>query len=99
VAYHIEIDEALVLAYLRHSDRGLTDGDVDTLLRFLEGLAHTGEAYRNDPSRRLQPDSPHFGVDLLFEDSAGRLRQFRFIISNAAAAYGVLRVRYADELS
>jgi hypothetical protein len=49
MAYHIEIDEALVLNYLCDPDRGLDEADVDTLLRFLEGLSDTGEAYHNDP--------------------------------------------------
>jgi hypothetical protein len=88
----------LVLAYLGHVDRGLTEADVDALLAFLEGLAHTGEGYRNDPSRRHSPGSPHFEVRYVFADSAGRMRTFRSIISDAAAPYGVLRVRFAEEL-
>jgi hypothetical protein len=98
MAYHVEIDEGLVLAYLSHPDRGLVDADVDTLLAFLEDLAHTGEVYRNDPSRRCAPGSTHFEVTYIFADSAGRLRHFRFIISDAAAAYGILRVRFTEEL-
>jgi hypothetical protein len=39
MAYHVEIDEALVLAYLCQPDRGLTEGELGTLLGFLEGLA------------------------------------------------------------
>jgi hypothetical protein len=98
MAYHVELDQALVLAYLDHPDRGLTEADVDNLLGFLEGLAHTGEVYRNDPSRRCSPGSAHFEVTYVFADSAGRLRAFRFIISDAAAAYGVLQVRFVEEL-
>jgi hypothetical protein len=98
MAYHVEIDEALVLAYLCHPDRGLAEADIDLLLNFLEGLAHTGEMFRNDPSRRCPPGSVHFEVTYVFEDSTGKLRVFRFIISDAAAAYGVLRVRFAEEL-
>ncbi len=98
MAYHVEIDEALVLAYLRHPDRGLADTDVDTLLGFLEGLAQTGEPYRNDPSRRCSPGSAHFEVTYIFADATGTMRAFRFIVSDAAAAYGVLRVRFTEEL-
>jgi hypothetical protein len=97
MAFHVEADEALVIAYLCHPDRGLAEADTDALLGFLEGLAHTGGEYRNDQSRRL-PGSTHFEVTYVFEDSAGRVRVFRFIISDAAAAYGVLRVRFAEEL-
>ena len=96
MAYYVEIDEVLVLAYLRHEDRGLTEGDIDILLRFLEGLADTGEAFRADPSRRCSPS--HFEVRYIFQDSTGKFRTFRFIISDAAATYGILRVRFADEL-
>jgi hypothetical protein len=98
MAYHIEIDEALVLAYLSHPDPGLTEEDRDTLLRFLEELGQTGDVLRSDASRRCSPDSSHFEVTYIFADSAARLRHFRFIISDAAAVYGILRVRYAEEL-
>ena len=98
MAYDVEIDEALVLAYLSDLDRGLTQADIGTLLGFLEGLASTGEVYRQDQSRRCAPGSPNFEVTYLFQDSAGRLRHFRFIISDAAAVYGVLRVRFTEEL-
>ena len=96
MAYHVDIDEAVVLAYLRRKDRSLTEGDIDILLRFLEGLATTGEALRAEPTRRCSPG--HFEVTYIFQDAAGRFRTFRFIISDAAAAYGVLRVRYAEEV-
>ncbi len=98
MAFHIEIDESLVMDYLCHSERGLADADVSKLLDFLEELANTGEAYRIDVSRRCPPGSTHFEVTYLFPDSAAKLRVFRFIISDAAAAFGVLRVRYAEEL-
>lgn len=75
--YHVEIDEAVVLNYLRDPDRGLAEADIDTLLDFLEGLAHTGEVYRNEPSRRLSPGSPNFEVAYIFQDAAGRLRNVK----------------------
>jgi hypothetical protein len=98
MAYHVEIDQALVLDYLCHLDRGLAEADVQRLLDVLEGFADTGEVYRNDPSRRRPPGSTQFEVTYVFEDAAGRMRLFRFIVSDAAAAYGVLRVRFAEEL-
>src|SRR5262245_9709997 len=98
MAYHVEIDEALVLSYLSHPDRGLARTDVDALLDFLDGLATTGAVYREDPSRRCSPGSAHFEVTYVFADATGKLRLFRFIISDAAANYGVLRVRFAEEL-
>jgi hypothetical protein len=98
MAYHVEIDETLVLAYLGHTDRGLTEGDLDLLLDFLEGLAHTGDGYRNDPAFRCSPGSQNLQIDFVFADATGRVRVFRFIVSDAAAAHGILRVRFAEEL-
>src|SRR5436190_16995827 len=94
MAFRVEIDETHVLTYLCHPDRGLTDQDVTKLLDFLEDLAHTGEAYRSDVSRRCTRGSTHFGVTYVFADSSSRLRVFRFIISDSAAVFGVLRVRF-----
>ncbi len=100
MAYHIEIDEGRpVLAYLLDAGRGLSEADLDSILDFLEGLAETGDAYRNDLSRRTPPDSYHFEVTYVFRDSARKVRAFRFIISDAAAVYNVLRVRFAEELA
>ena len=85
-----------VLDYLGDPQRGLSVEDIDKLLDFLEsplGIA----AFRNDPSYRCPPGSPHFEAHCVFLDSAGRTRQFRFVVNDASAAYGVLRVVYADE--
>ena len=98
MAYDVEIDESLVFAYLCHPERGLAEAGIDTLLDFLEGLAVTGDVYRNDPSRRCSPSSTHFEGTYFFAETAGRVRGFRFILSDAAASYGVLRVRFAEEL-
>jgi hypothetical protein len=98
VAYQVEIDETVVLAYLSHPDRGLTPHDLDKLLRFLEDLATTGEQFRADETRRCSPGSSHFEVTYIMQDSTHRLRCFRFIVSDAAAVYGILRVRFAEEM-
>ena len=98
MAYHMEIDEVLVLDYLCHADRGLSETDLNAMLDFLEDVGRHGDVYRNDPSRRCAAGSPHFEATYLFIASAGKVRVFRFIVSDAAAAYGVLRVRFAEEL-
>jgi hypothetical protein len=100
MAYHVEIDEGRpALAYLLDPDRNLSGQDTETILNFLEReLGQTGDVYRNEPDRRCPPGSPNIEITLLFKDSAGQMRQFRFIISDAAAQYGVLRVRFAEEL-
>ncbi|SRR6266511_558168 len=98
MAYHVEIDEIFVLDYLGAQERGLSIEDLDVLLGFLEDLSVTGESFCKDPSRRCGPGSSHFEVTHVFQDSAGKMRAFRFIVTDAAAAYGVLRVRFAEEL-
>ena len=100
MAYDVEIDEGRpVLAYLLDPDRDLTGLDTEMVLTFLnEELGQDGDYYRSDPERRCSPGSTHFEVTRLFRDSAGRWRLFRFIVSDAAANYGVLRVRFAEEL-
>jgi hypothetical protein len=98
MAYHVKVDEGrLVLGYLLDPDRNLTESDSERVLHFLEvELAECSEEYRNE--RRLSPGSPDFEVTLLFWDSAGRWRHFRFIVSDSSAGYGVLWVRLAEEL-
>jgi hypothetical protein len=93
--YHVEIDEVFVLDYLENPDRSLSVEDIEVLLGVIEGFATTGETYRNDSSRRYPPGSDQFQVTYLFLDSAGKYRLFRFIISDAAVVYGVLRVCFA----
>jgi len=98
MAYHLQIDENRVLDYLADPVHDLSIEDIDKLIALLEGLAETGDFYRNDPSRRCPPGSTHFDADFFFLDSTGRSRGFRFILSDAAAAHGVLRVRFCEAL-
>ena len=95
--FHVAIDEALVLDYLADPDRNLSDDDIETLMGFIEGLADTGDRYRNEPERRRPRGSSYFEVEYLFLDTAGRTRCFRFIIADDMADYSVLRVCYVDE--
>jgi hypothetical protein len=96
MAFHIEIDESGVLDYLGDPQRGLSVEDIDKLLNFLESPSGIA-AFRDDPSYRCAPGSSNFEARYVFLDSAGRIRQFCFIVNDASAAYGVLRVVYADE--
>ena len=99
--YHVEIDEKRVLDYLERADLGLTVEDLDKLLDFLdgpEGLPILSDAYRNDPANRLAQGSSQFEVRYVFRDSAGRCRQFRFVVDDSSASHGVLRVRFVDEV-
>jgi hypothetical protein len=51
-----------------------------------------------DPTMRLAPNSPYFWYQPIVKDvlGGGRTRQFDFIVSDAAAVYGVLEVIYAE---
>lgn len=55
--------------------------------------------YINDPDRRLSEDSPYFWFDYLFRDDEGdgNFHHFWFVVSDAAAQYGVLRVVFVEE--
>lgn len=95
--FFIEVDESIVLAYLQDEGRGFTDQDFGVVMTFLDGLAHTGSTYCNDPSYRYRAGSAALEVAFHFLDSRNRLRNLRFIITDESAVYGVLRVRYVDE--
>jgi hypothetical protein len=97
--FHVEISESLVLDFLGKAER-LSVADLDKILDFLDGpggLPSISDEQRNDPSRRCAPESHTFWVDFVFRDSAGHLRQFRFVVNDDSAAVGVLRVVFAEE--
>lgn len=77
---------------------GLSRADRIRLFENLNSLRELGDYYRGDATRRLSPGSEHFSFDLLFRVESGALRSFRFVVNDASAAFGVLRVVYADEL-
>jgi hypothetical protein len=95
MGYFIEIEETL--PYLNSADRNFSQRDRDVVFDFLAKLEVYGEKYCADPSFRCSPGSPNMLIPFLFMDSAGKLRHLRFIVTDAAAAYGVLRVTYVDE--
>jgi hypothetical protein len=64
---------------------------------FLQQFREQADVYRADSSRRLTPESSFFKVDFVFRDpSTATLKRLRLVVSDAAAAHGVLRVVYAD---
>jgi hypothetical protein len=66
----------------------------------LSWLREQGDVFIDDLSRRLAQGSPFFLYDYIFrdDDGDGQLHHFRFVVSDAAASYGVLRVVYVDQL-
>jgi hypothetical protein len=98
MAYFLELEETTVVAYLDSPERHFAPQDLDAIYTFLDVLADQGDKYRNDPSFRCSPDSSNMEIDFVFLASSGNMRQFRFIVSDAAAIHGVLRVIYVDEV-
>lgn len=95
--FFVELDETIVLGYLQGEDRDFSDHDFDVVMSFLNGLAHTGSTYRNEPSYRYSSGSTAMEIAFHFLDCRNRFRNLRFIITDESAVYGVLRVRYVDE--
>jgi hypothetical protein len=98
VGYSLQYHTEWVLPYLR-SREGLSRQERIRLFTNLdENLRERGDFLRNDAERRLAPGSEYFWFVLIFQGDDGRLRQFRFVVSDAAAQYGVLRIVFVDEV-
>lgn len=76
---------------------GLSRADRIKLFGHLDTLRDQGDVYRSDVTRRLSLGSEHFSLDFAFRSESGDVRLFRFVVSDASASYGVLRIVYADE--
>lgn len=94
MGYEIEIDSRTVIPYLREH---FVLADRLSLVRTLQALRDAAERYRSDSSFRYRPGSPMIVLDYLFLDLTDRLRHVRFIVTDSAAQYGILRVAYVDE--
>ncbi len=97
MAFSLLFHEAGARDYLLNHPR-LGREDKVRVFNLLNELRESGDTYRADPQRRLGPDSPYFRHDVFFRDSAGVMRGFWFVVSDASAVYGVLHVVYADEI-
>ena len=64
----------------------------------LDSLRLYGDVYRGNSALRLSPGSQRFRFDFIFRDSSGKLRRFRFVVDDHAAAVGVLPVLSTDEI-
>ena len=97
MAYHIELHAVNVEPYLAESGpfspavRALLHRHIDT------DLAEHGDFYRHEAHYRIA-ETPFFKYDLILRDpDTGKLRGFYFVVSDEAAAVGVLRVIYLDQ--
>jgi hypothetical protein len=95
VAYSLELLPEVRQFLFNSPD--LSRADRVRLFANLDSLREHGDHYRGEVARRLSPGSEHFSFDLILQTESGALRHFRFVISDVSAAYGVLRVLYADE--
>jgi hypothetical protein len=98
VAYHVELNPATVVPYLLRLD--LSAAGKEALGRIFQGLAEHGDRFIGDPTLRLRPDSDCFKVEWVFRDPDTRVfHALHLIVSDASAAFGVLRVEYAEVFS
>jgi hypothetical protein len=98
VAYTVQFADS-VKAYFRETVQGLSrSARVRLFAQAIVALADYGDVFRKDPSLRLGEGSPHFRFELVVWDTEGdgRIHSFLFIVSDAAAQYGVLQVVYAE---
>lgn len=97
MAYALQYHEINVAPYLRDLDLS-REGRLVLNAALHRELCVLGDAHIKDLARRLAHGSEYFRIDLVFRDPVQRvIHQLELIISDAAAAYGVLRVVYAED--
>jgi len=99
VAYWLELDEVSVAPYLEALN--LSPAGRDRLEEVLQReIAECADTYIQNPERRLAPGSEWFRVDVVFRDPQhADFYDLHFIISDAAAAHGVLRIGFVENRS
>ncbi len=98
MAYNLEFMSSAKVAF--RNIPGLSrEGRIALWAGSLFDLRHNADVYRADPTRRLAPGSPHFLYEYIFRDPEGDrpFRCVRFVVNDATAAYGVLRVVYVED--
>jgi hypothetical protein len=94
VAYTVDTAEP-VKAYLRGLTGLSREGRLKLVSGYLDTLRDRGDELRSEPSARYPGDASLFVFRHIFRDG-GRTYTARFVVDDSAAAYGVLRVVYAD---
>ena len=95
--YSIEDVDGRFRSYLAGRE-DLSREDRVKLYGLLDLLRTHGDDYRMNAALRCAPDSTLFVVHFVFRGAAGKLHQFRFVVDDASAVYGVLRILYVDEV-
>lgn len=97
MAYILQYDEAAVVPYLRALNLS-REGRIILFSSIDQGLRVHADAFINDSQLRLSPGSDWFRFDLLFRDPTFRVaHHLRLIVSDASAAYGILRISYIED--
>ena len=97
MAYLLQLDEGSVVPYLLNL-RLSREGRVILAAALTRELRLYADVYRDNPDRRIAPDSDCFKVEIVFRDPVSRIiHQLRLIVSDAAAEHGILRVVYAED--
>src|SRR5689334_14928807 len=99
MAYSLQFDKATVVPYLLQLDLS-REGRIVLAAMLQRELREYAPVYVANPERRLAAASDCFWVDLVFRDPVRKdFHQRHFILSDAAAQYGVLRVVYVEDLT
>ena len=94
--YSLKVNEDRVVKYLRNFEGLSREGRIKLFANFHSDLRVNGDFYRQEKDRRLGPESDCFWYQIVLKDDHGdgRVRQFTFVVNDAAAVYGVLQVEY-----
>lgn len=91
--YRLEFRES-VRDYLRQIS--LTrEGRIRLNTNLIELTAEVPDSFRSDPANRPDPSSPFYHFTYHFQDG-GRWWKLYVVVDDSTAAYGVLRIIYAD---
>jgi hypothetical protein len=93
VRYMLEYRES-VRDYLRNLPLS-REGRIKLHANLIALTAEIPDSFRTDPTNRPDPSSPFYHFTYLFKDGSRWCRLF-VVVDDSAAAYGVLRIVYAD---
>ncbi len=91
--FSLEVRES-VRDYLRKLPLS-REARVKLFSNLLSLTAEVPDSFRSDPANRPDPSSPFYYFTLHFTDGGRRWKLF-VVVDDSTAAYGVLRIVYAD---
>src|SRR6266566_1425820 len=89
-----------VRSYMRNLISLSRQGRIKLFVNLDVDLRQNGDALRENLALCVAKESPNFVCDVILRDPDGdkELHYFQFIVNDEGAAYGVLRVVYAEEV-